>query len=341
MIELLSPKRIKILCYAMASLFLVIHIGMLYVFALYGVTPMAYFNVFSVTFYIVMLFLIHGDHLHAFVVATFLEINLHMGLAVVFTGWGSGFQITLIGVCLLLFYSEYVARSMKMSYTPALYLSPVAMVVYLFSFVSTMNRPPLYVLPKSMENAIQIAWAFVVFVIMTLILQIFVFRATRSQDLLSNEVLHDKLTGLPNRFYMSLFFSKMEANAKYWIAIADIDDFKCINDTYGHNCGDYVLKTLAGIIRESAASAEVCRWGGEEFLIADKGEIADSATVLEAVRQAVDAHAFNYEGAPLHLTLTIGVASFEAGQSIDEWINAADKRLYEGKHSGKNRVVWR
>ncbi len=124
---------------------------------------------------------------------------------------------------------------------------------------------------------------------------------------------------------------------QYWVAIADLDGFKQINDIYGHNCGDYVLKSAADILRNAGNNIFVCRWGGEEFLMAGRSET--ETVQLERMRTAVEAHPFEYEGQRLHITITIGMAMFRQGQSIDEWIDAADKKLYEGKTTGKNRVI--
>ena len=323
----------------MAALFLIVHFALLYVFNESGVVPMCFFNLGSIAFYFGMMFLIHYDHLHAFVVASFLEICIHMGLAEFFTGWNSDFQITLIGIVVLLFYAEYIARSMHIPYTPSVFLVPVAVLAYLVPLVINSIRPAPYSLAAGTETVLRIAWAIILFSVAFPILQYFVFIASRSQEELTNEVLHDKLTGLPNRYFMSDFFRKMSADSRYWIAVADIDDFKNVNDTYGHNCGDYVLVTVSKLIGILPSEVTVCRWGGEEFLMAGKQNGSDPSLVLDGLRKSVDSYPFQYEDISLHITLTIGAAWFSPSQSIDEWINEADKKLYEGKAEGKNRVV--
>ena len=240
-----SFVQFKKLSFFMAALFLVVHAVLFGLFKKSGVTPMCYVNTGSVLFYCAMLYAVHRNRLHGFVVATFLEICLHMGLAEYYTGWNGDFQITLIGICILLFYAEYIGRSMHISYTPSLYLVPVAVIAYMIPLVCNLLRPAPYALPTELESFFKISWAILVFSIALPILQYFVHIATRAQEELSNEVLHDKLTGLPNRYYMSDFFGKMRGEARYWIAIADIDNFKSINDSYGHNCGDYVLSAVA------------------------------------------------------------------------------------------------
>ena len=334
-----SFKGFQKLSALMAALFLIIHAAMFFIFRLCAVMPMAYINVFSTAFYCVMLILIYCGHLHAFVVSTFLEICVYMGLAETLVGWNSDFQITLIGICVLLFYAEYIGRSMHISYTPSIFLVPVALCAYFIPLVINNLRPAPYQLPESFAFFYRIAWAIIVFTIVLPILQYFVFIASRSQEELTKEVLHDKLTGLPNRYFMSDFFRKMSDDSRYWIAIADLDGFKAINDTYGHNCGDYILTSIATQIRNISPHITKCRWGGEEFLLAGENGTSDPHEVLESLRQSIASSHFQYEGTDIHLTVTIGAAWFVPGQSIDEWIDNADKKLYEGKTSGKNCVI--
>lgn len=340
--EFLTTDKAKLLSYIMAGMFLTIHIAMYLIFSAYSVEPMARFNIFSMIFYVVMLVLIYMDMLTAFVLATFMEINIHMGLAVYYVGWNSGFQITLIGICSLLFYAEYMGRSLRIKSFPSVAIAPLAMLVYICTYIISRGRPSPYRLPGNIEGLLEISWAIIVFIIDIFILMVFVYVTLRSQELLSNKVLHDKLTGLPNRYYMSTFFSRMDNTSIrkcYWIAIIDLDDFKRVNDTYGHNCGDYVLVTVATIMRDKSRNRELCRWGGEEFIIAGSNDGGDPMTELQNLREAISDHVFEYEGNIIHITVTIGVAWFVPNESIDEWIETADKRLYQGKKSGKNCVV--
>lgn len=331
--EMLTEKRVNLLCYIMTLVFMMIHVGMLLLFAFCQVTPMAWVNAASILFYAGMMLLIRFGKRKTFVVSTFLEVTFHMGLAIYFTGWDVGFQICLIGVCVLLFYAEYAGRTLKTETVRSIYLAPVAALVYLVSLVISTLRPAQYNLPEMVEAGMQIFWALVVFVIMLAILQIFLIVAIRSQEELSSEAMHDKLTGLPNRYYMSSVFPKI-MNRNCWLAIADLDDFKQMNDTYGHNCGDYVLQTLAEILRQQDG-VEVCRWGGEEFLIASAKR---DAGILQDIHRRIARHPFEYQGTTLKVTTTIGMAWYREGHSIDEWINAADEKLYEGKKNGKNQV---
>lgn len=338
--DLFTLKRIKLLSYIAAGFFLVVHAAMFFIFRHYNVRPLVFLNLLSITFYIIMLLLIDRDQLNRFVTLTFLEINLHMGLAICYTGWEAGYQITLVAICILLAFSEYIGRALHLKYSRFILLAPVSMVTYLVSYYITLSRPTPYVLPDHLYHFFQVAWALVVFLITFFVLEIFVFGASEAREKLTYQANHDQLTGIPNRVYMSEklrnVFSRPDRDG-YWLAIIDLDDFKIFNDTYGHNCGDYVLVTIAKLLQ--IPGVEVCRWGGEEFLLVGKKRTSTPMEILQQVRQAVNDYKFQYEGNEMHMTMTIGVAWLEPEMNVDEWISTADTKLYEGKASGKNRII--
>jgi diguanylate cyclase (GGDEF)-like protein len=357
MSRLITIQGAKIALAVVAAAFMSIHVALLVIFWLNGVMPMTVFNIFSVVFYLFSLILVRKEKMLEFTVAVYLEILAHMTCAVYFVGWNCGFQNTLIGMSVLLFFAEYVGRCLQIRHVHALPWCVLGMFLYLGSFVATNAFPPPYSLPGEVTYALQIAWGVIVFGVDLFCLWAFVMLTFRSETILSTEASHDVLTGLPNRYYMSDRLEKAtasengkadedgeapEVGARHWLAIIDIDDFKVINDTYGHNCGDEVLKALAAILSNSIPNTEVCRWGGEEFLLLGRIE-KDMPTVVELLdrlRSSAEEHSFWYDETRLHLTLTIGVAPYEAGQSTTEWINSADKNLYAGKKSGKNKVVF-
>ena len=200
MLNFLSFKHFKLLSACLAALFLMIHIVLVVIFRHYDVTPMIYMNLISIVFYFVMLYLVCLDRLHAFVIATFLEISVHMGLAEYYVGWNSGFQITLVGICILLFYAEYIARTMHLSYTPSVFVVPAAVAAYILPLVINILRPAPYQLPARIESFFQIAWAIILFAIMLPIMQYLVSIATRSQEYLTKPFTKDQLLQAVRQF---------------------------------------------------------------------------------------------------------------------------------------------
>jgi diguanylate cyclase (GGDEF)-like protein len=131
----------------------------------------------------------------------------------------------------------------------------------------------------------------------------------------------------------------------FGLAMIDIDDFKHINDTYGHTAGDHVLQELVEVIREHMFTRDIlCRYGGEEFaVILTKTDREGILPAIEKIRQGVDEHSFCFDPElPLqHVTISIGAASFDEVLSKNPLaiIKLADTRLYDAKTTGKNRVV--
>ena len=123
------------------------------------------------------------------------------------------------------------------------------------------------------------------------------------------------------------------------VLVADLDGFKRINDSHGHNVGDDVLRQAATVVRRTVRDSDIAtRMGGEEFaIILPDTPIKIAAEVAERIRKAFISEPFGAEIGPL--TVSIGVASLKRGERPDECIKRADACLYAAKRSGRNRVV--
>jgi diguanylate cyclase (GGDEF)-like protein len=156
----------------------------------------------------------------------------------------------------------------------------------------------------------------------------------------------DALTGLYNRRHAMEKLEeervRFQRSARpFSIVICDIDFFKKVNDAHGHDCGDAVLKTLAGLLRRHIRGQDcLARWGGEEFLLLLPETGKEGAAVLaEKLRKRVEEHEFTYAGSKIPVTMTFGVAEYAGDYDIDAAIVGADGALYKGKNGGRNRVV--
>jgi diguanylate cyclase (GGDEF)-like protein/PAS domain S-box-containing protein len=164
---------------------------------------------------------------------------------------------------------------------------------------------------------------------------------------LAEQATRDALTGVFNRRFMAEALDKEVAQASregspLSIIMMDVDHFKKFNDTYGHKCGDFVLKELANFLTENSRQGDiVCRYGGEEFAIlmpnASENDAFDKA---ETWRKSYSAKEFHFEGNKLRITFSAGVATYSADQQEGEKIlAAADFALYQSKASGRNQVT--
>ncbi len=160
----------------------------------------------------------------------------------------------------------------------------------------------------------------------------------------------DALTELPNRRFLDGTLDKRQSElSRYgwpWgVLLIDIDHFKRVNDTYGHDVGDAVLRMVAKTLAHSARVFDVVgRWGGEEFLVVLTNiDPAGLAVVAERMRMVVSTASLEVEGQSksLRATISIGGAVAEPDQSVAETLKLADERLYQAKENGRNRVVLR
>lgn len=154
----------------------------------------------------------------------------------------------------------------------------------------------------------------------------------------------DMLTKLWNRLFLMQYMEKKVASPDIFmsIAIGDIDFFKKVNDTYGHECGDEVLRTLAAVFKkEMEGHGVVARWGGEEFIFVFEGVNGDEAMMLlDHLQRVVRDTVINYEGLQLKVTMTFGLVEYDTKLRLDENINIADERLYIGKEKGRDRIIY-
>lgn len=152
----------------------------------------------------------------------------------------------------------------------------------------------------------------------------------------------DVLTGLFNRRSAEKKIDRIEKESKtYCVSIGDIDHFKKFNDTFGHECGDVVLKEVAAILNANMAGRGfVARWGGEEFLLVyDGSNINEAYDGLMGIRENLHERDIVYEDQTHKVTMTFGVAEKIPDVPINELIRMADDKLYEGKQGGRDRVI--
>ena len=159
----------------------------------------------------------------------------------------------------------------------------------------------------------------------------------------------DQLTGLHNRRYMSRHLDTLLANAKknarpLTFVIMDIDFFKHVNDTHGHDIGDEVLKEFASRISANVRGIDLaCRYGGEEFVVVmPDTDMSFAYNIAERLRQSIETTPIDISRAPgkLNITISIGIATAEGkDDTAEQLLHRADQALYRAKRSGRNKVV--
>ncbi|MDQ5985914.1 MAG: hypothetical protein CSYNP_01631 [Syntrophus sp. SKADARSKE-3] len=179
------------------------------------------------------------------------------------------------------------------------------------------------------------------------LLQIQVIEIEELHAKLKQQVLRDPLTGLYNRRYLDETLGREFARASregipLGIVMIDIDHFKQMNDTYGHQAGDLILQALGRLLLGGIRTGDIaCRYGGNEFILfLPKASKAITADRAEQLRISFEALNIANSGQALQATISLGVASYPAdGVTVEEVINAADHALYRAKALGRNRVA--
>jgi diguanylate cyclase len=168
------------------------------------------------------------------------------------------------------------------------------------------------------------------------------------QALLTNELTTDALTGIPNRRQMDEQLEEAIYNATNvlctpaCLALADLDHFKRINDTYGHAIGDEVLKAFSQLLITSMRDTDrIYRYGGEEFLIfMHNVDLHQAQSILDRLRDKIARYPLHADGLPdpLHITVSFGIAQVVENESLRSLTRRADEALYQAKNAGRNRV---
>ncbi|MBI9111016.1 diguanylate cyclase [Maridesulfovibrio ferrireducens] len=169
-----------------------------------------------------------------------------------------------------------------------------------------------------------------------------------SEERFKSLSITDQLTGLYNRRHLQdvahAEFDRCKRDNKPLCALLmDVDDFKHFNDTYGHSAGDEVLERVGKLLRQSIRDSDrAFRYGGEEFIILlPETECKQAILTAEKIRVAMAEEQYTpNEGAPVHKTISIGVAEYEPGECLDKMLKRADDNMYQAKIKGKNRVYF-
>lgn len=188
-----------------------------------------------------------------------------------------------------------------------------------------------------------------IFITMTAIIALlytYSVQLSMKEKALSYMAKNDALTGVSNRAHFTekgnLFYDNhIQFRNPFSVIIIDVDDFKVINDTYGHAAGDHVLVTIAAVMKSFIKDSQVfARYGGEEFALLLPDMNKDQAlTLAEDIRIAIEKLVMNYDTTPLRVTISLGVATLSSEHhSFDSLIIEADRNLYVSKHNGKNQT---
>ncbi|MCR5452206.1 MAG: GGDEF domain-containing protein [Lachnospiraceae bacterium] len=325
---------------------LAIHFILLVVFGLWGAWIIALVNCVSLLVYIKLLGVIK-DYPDRFFLIVFAEIVIHMVAATICVGWDSCFYIYTIGVIPFGFFSDYMSRKDGAKGFNPLVLTAMSGLAYLVERLYTLFNPAIYNIDKSKVEGLGIVNMVMVGAFLTISTYVFINSILDNESELMDVAEYDALTELGNRHRidrtMPLYGIDVDCSKKlYSTAILDIDNFKKVNDNFGHLAGDQVLRDIARILRHYESSdVFVFRWGGEEFMIIVIGDDSYSKLMelCEKVRCDVAGNVSIFDYFRIVVTISSGVAECCIGEAFKDLTERADKCLYQAKGNGKNQVV--
>lgn len=338
----LDFARIRRFTYIINSVILFLVIALAGFFFLCKASILIWFSIPTLLVYILGYVLISKDRLDIYVRLVYFWITFYMCLCTFCLGYKIGFHLYCFSMIPIIFYTEYMADKLGRTKVNAFVASSIIAICYLLSTGYTAFKGPIYPVDNSIAGAF---WTFNSVIVIAFL--VFYSRLMLSligdyENKLKEAALIDKLTGLYNRHYMMEKLEKtVNDSGPKFVTMIDIDDFKKINDRYGHNAGDYILINVARIMREVCKDCDISRWGGEEFLIYSSGNLrAKGLPMFETLRQRVESEDFVFGEEHIKVTITSGMAEYTSDSSVDKWVNAADDNLYTGKKTGKNKVVY-
>lgn len=331
---------------------IIIHIGYFLLFLVIGLWPMMIYNIFSICFFIVLSSVPGKLTIRRINLALHFEVVLHASLSILFLGWGFGFQY----VILLMFSTAYVRpydSEKKFSVISILELIAIILLKVYFWFFPPLSHLAYKTSIQELTELSHIVYSLLIMMVIAYINNTVTLVTKRAMEENNSKLKvlasFDPLTGLLNRrhLYESYELMRQAENehskllTPYTVVIGDIDNFKVVNDRYGHDTGDYVLKTVAGILStDLPKNTIVCRWGGEEFvLIFQDYSSKETVALLNFIMYRIRMFDFQYAKDHFKITMTFGVEDLNASLTLEDAISLADEKLYYGKNTGKNKVV--
>lgn len=348
--QYLLPKIVRVI-EKVIGLFLMLHTLFLVLFMIYGYTILWITNVFSVLIYLIeyvrLKFVLKDKKetlslkkVYDLGVITIIELIIHMCIATCCLGSYYNFHLYIFGIIIIALLFAYLGLDMNKTGILMIFgcLSIVLSDIFIY-----LNNGSVYKTSNSDTLTLIFHYGnFLAIIMFTLFMTYWIYYLIYSFELnLAKKASYDKLTCLANRHYLD----KLQFCSTSCAAIIDIDDFKKVNDTYGHDVGDKVLKHLSKMLRSLEQIDDniiPLRWGGEEFVIIYNTDNYKFFTdIIETLRVDIfKSEVVINDELTIKYHITVGVANANEATDFASLIKCADNRLYYGKNHGKNQVIF-
>lgn len=317
-----------------------------------GITPLARFNTVSVIVYLLCTILCKFGRITPVYISILLEVSAYASVSVYYIGWDSGSYYFLFSIVPIIIYlGSFLYRGARRWMIIALSLTldyAVFAILYMIFYAAS----PVIEVSHATNATLTIFSSFAMFFSVVFYNLIYIYSSEdevtsleHENEQLSVDANNDTLTSLLNRRgFLPLTEALMEDERSHFcIAFIDIDNFKQINDSYGHDCGDTVLKHISKTFKKEMYGCPICRWGGEEIVILMKDyDMTVARQKMEYIRSSIENSPVMFYNKRIRVTITVGLAEYEdSHHTPDDIIKIADERMYYGKQHGKNMIIYK
>lgn len=327
----------------------VIHSFYAILFGCVGVTELMIFNIVSSAMYFVCLIIAKNSRITILIIFLLsAEIMSHSLVCSIYLGFSYQFGLYSLAIIPVTYFMTFLDPAFKHPVMLSSVLAVINLLILIGSLDMTSTYDAKYSFPMKFSAAI--SRINVIFSCIILVSFAIMFMGKINYDLKlmkeNNDKLnflayYDQLTGLRNRNHIrDVFEQYSKSTDPYCVILGDIDDFKHVNDTFGHTAGDDVLKKVSEIIKKDVGDKGiVCRWGGEEILIIVKGNTEECIDLNMHILNDIRKSTVETGQRRISVTMTFGLCDYSDAMDIEKLISLADKRLYIGKKNGKNQIV--
>ena len=316
----------------------IFHLFLSFIFKPYS-TFFTYYNIIAIIIYILLgILILKIKNMKYCGLMCYLEIIIYSILGSILIGNTLGFNLYLICIIPLSFYLPYIYYNNF--HIPFIYIFLEIIIYFITLFIGNNDT----IIPENIQFLINFINSFISILLLVGFFIVFLKHIKEREQELKISATIDELTGLLNRKLFNNYFDNYKSYNNLTLAICDIDDFKKINDKYGHDFGDIVLKTVSGIFKNyqnNIKHFKVFRWGGEEFLILLKNDTPfDILNNLKKDIQNCTIYNKN-TNEYVKFTISIGFSNYKPNISKSMLLKIADKALYESKNTGKNKITYK
>lgn len=331
-------KTIDKTCYGANIIYLFLHAFYLVLFLINKLYILVGVTAGVIAIYSLFFILLKKKKYYLYALLCGNEFFAYIAVTTLMLGFNVGFHFYLIGLSVVSFFTSYFSKTKDIK--GSIVWVGLSLAIYLTLYLVSEFNPPYYQIEEWLKITLFITNAVVVFGFIAVYLVIFLKYALSLEKKIMSESRTDELTQINNRYGLYDYFDLTEDKDDLVLALFDIDDFKGINDRFGHAGGDHILKRIAEIASEVLKGSFVCRYGGEEFVVVIGEENGDANELLESLRKTIEKETFGFEGDKMKVTVTTGAMKYSNGFTLEKWVNEADAKMYSGKKSGKNKVVF-